>query len=199
MVQLKVDAKKRIMSNFTCKQYAASLAQILVKTDWSEVELLADKLAKLIADGNNLYICGNGGSAGNAQHLANDFLYGVSPKNKKALKVEALSANASVITCLANDVGYDAIFSHQLDVKASAGDILLVLSGSGNSFNIIKAIESAKNKGMYTAGVLGFLGGEAKGLLDLPIHFAIDDMQISEDLQLVVGHMLMRLLCDYKY
>ncbi|XPF96191.1 SIS domain-containing protein [Colwellia sp. RE-S-Sl-9] len=185
------------MKKFTCANYASKLTALLSNTNWQDVELLADKLLTLINNGGNLYICGNGGSAGNAQHLANDFLYGVSPKNKNSLKVEALSANASVITCLANDVGYNAIFSHQLDVKANVGDLLLVLSGSGNSANIIKAIESAKTKGVFTAGVLGFSGGKAKEILDLPIHFEIDDMQISEDLQLVVGHMLMRLLHEF--
>ncbi|MGJ8692777.1 MAG: SIS domain-containing protein [Thalassotalea sp.] len=190
-----MDAKKRSMSDFTCNQYAANLAQILAKTDWQPVEFLAEKLSALIVSGKSLYICGNGGSAGNAQHLANDFLYGVSPIEKQALRVEALSANASVITCLGNDVGYENIFSHQLDVKANQGDILMVLTGSGNSANIINAIESAKTKGMYTTGILGYSGGQAKTLLDHPIHFDINDMQISEDLQLIVGHMLMRLLC----
>lgn len=183
-----------LSQNYLCKSYAAKLTKVLAETDWTNVELLATELKKLIESGRSLYLCGNGGSAGNAQHLANDFLYGVSPNKKQAIKVEALAANASVITCLGNDIGYENIFSHQLDVKTNAGDMLIVLSGSGNSDNIIKAIESAKNKGAYTSGVLGYSGGKAKELLDLPIHFAVDDMQISEDLQLIVGHMVMRLL-----
>ena len=185
-----------MMNNFTCKSYANNLASQLASTDWQDVEILAEKLKVLISKGHSLYICGNGGSAGNAQHLANDFLYGVSPNKGNAIRVEALSANASVITCLGNDIGYDHIFSRPLEVKGNPDDILLVLSGSGNSGNIINAINSAKSLGMYTTGVLGFSGGKAKELLDLPIHFAINDMQISEDMQLVVGHMLMRLLCD---
>lgn len=184
------------MSNFTCKNYAQKLATQLASTDWQDVENLAEKLQKIIINGKSLYICGNGGSAGNAQHLANDFLYGVSPKNAKALRVEALSANASVLTCLGNDIGYDKIFSRQLEVKANEGDVLLVLTGSGNSANIIQAIDVANKLGMYTAGILGYSGGKAKEILDLSLHFDINDMQISEDLQLVVGHMLMRLLCD---
>jgi len=184
------------MKPFTCKNYAQTLAEQLANTDWQGVEVLAEKLKQLIINGKSLYICGNGGSAGNAQHLANDFLYGVSPKNARAIRVEALSANASVITCLGNDIGYDNIFSRQLEVKADAGDMLLVLTGSGNSVNIIQAINVAKKLGVYTAGVLGYSGGQAKKILDLPLHFDINDMQISEDLQLVVGHMLMRILCD---
>jgi len=184
------------MSTFTCKNYADKLTNILAETDWVFVEKLAGKLSELISNGNSLYICGNGGSAGNAQHLANDFLYGISPKNTNAIRVEALSANTSVLTCLGNDIGYKHIFSHQLKVKAKSGDVLLVLSGSGNSENIIEAINIATFHGMLTAGILGYKGGSSKELLDIPIHFPVDDMQLSEDLQLIVGHMLMKLLCD---
>lgn len=185
-----------LSQNYLCKSYAATLTKVLAETDWTNVELLATELKKLIESGRSLYICGNGGSAGNAQHLANDFLYGVSPKAKKALRVEALSANSSVLTCLGNDIGYDFIFSHQLDVKAQPGDLLIVLSGSGNSANIVNAIKAAKEHEMYSVGILGFDGGKSKTLVDLAIHFPINDMQISEDTQLIVGHMLMRLLCD---
>ncbi|WP_232824616.1 SIS domain-containing protein [Algibacillus agarilyticus] len=187
------------MKKFSCNEYAQTLSVILSETDWSSVEIFADKLKSVIKTKNHLYICGNGGSAGNAMHLANDFLYGVSPNLANALKVEALSANSSVLTCLGNDLGYDSIFSRQLKVKAEKGDLLLVLSGSGNSSNIIKAIEEAKIKGMYTVGILGFDGGKAKEILDMPIHFDINDMQISEDLQLIVGHMLMKLLSKIHY
>jgi len=191
-----MDGANSIMSQFQCNTYASNLAEILTKADWQQVDELADKLSSLIAQRGALYICGNGGSAGNAQHLANDFLYGVSPADGDAIRVEALSANASVLTCLGNDIGYHAIFSHQLKVKANQGDILIVLSGSGNSENIIEAIKEAKSKGMYTVGILGYAGGKAKPLVDLPIHFDINDMQISEDLQMIVGHMLMRKLCQ---
>jgi len=194
MVQLKMDAADSTMSKFTCAQYASQLALILRSYDWRNVEALARKFSLLREQGKCIYICGNGGSAGNAQHLANDFLYGVSPKTKKALRVEALSANASVLTCLGNDVGYHAIFSHQLEVKGQPGDMLLVLSGSGNSENIVEALNTAKQRGMETSAILGYDGGKSKQIADSVIHFNINDMQISEDLQLIVGHMLMRLL-----
>jgi len=191
-----MDAKKGVMSQLTCAKYAEKLSLVLANTDWTDVNTFADKLKSLVATGHSLYICGNGGSAGNAQHLANDFLYGISPNKANAIRVEALSANSAVLTCLGNDIGYKNIFSHQLKVKAKSGDILLVLTGSGNSENIIEAITTAKSFNMYTAGLLGFSGGKAKQILDLPIHFAVDDMQISEDLQLIAGHMLMKILCD---
>ena len=191
-----MDAKECAMSKLICTSYAEKLSNILANVDWTNVNVFAEKLKSLIATENSLYICGNGGSAGNAQHLANDFLYGISPKKTNAIRVEALSANSAVLTCLGNDIGYKNIFSHQLKVKARSGDVLLVLTGSGNSANIIEAIATAKSSNMYTVGILGFCGGKAKDLLDLSIHFAVDDMQISEDLQLIVGHMLMKILCD---
>jgi D-sedoheptulose 7-phosphate isomerase len=112
------------------------------------------------------------------------------------IRVEALSANSAVITCLGNDVGYDDIFSHQLKVKAKKDDVLIVLSGSGNSQNVVKAIEVGNEIGVKTFAILGYDGGRCKEIAHFPIHFAIDDMQISEDLQLIVGHMCMQWLCE---
>lgn len=141
--------------------------------------------------------CGNGGSAGNAVHLANDFLYGAGIKNDGGgLCVEALSANPAVLTCLANDLGYDQIYAEQLKVKAQPGDVLIALSGSGNSLNIIKALEAGNAIGMKTFAILGYSGGRCKDIAQYPIHFEIDDMQIAEDLQLIVGHICMQWLCQ---
>lgn len=141
-----------------------------------------------------MFFCGNGGSAGNAIHLVNDFLYGIAKRPGGGLRVNALSANPTVITCLANDIGYDRIYSEQLSVLANPGDVLAVLSGSGNSLNIVAALEQAKAMKVKSYAILGFTGGCCKQLADVPIHFPVDDMQISEDLQLVVGHMLMQWL-----
>jgi D-sedoheptulose 7-phosphate isomerase len=108
--------------------------------------------------------------------------------------VHALPANASVMTCLANDVGYDHVFSFQLAVHARPRDLLIVLSGSGNSPNILKALQQARESGMRSYAILGYSGGKAKALADVSIHFVVNDMQIAEDMQLIVGHMLMQWL-----
>ena len=110
------------------------------------------------------------------------------------LRVSALPANSSVLTCLANDEGYESIFSMQLAVLGRRDDVLIALSGSGNSPNIVKALEQAKAMGIRSYAILGYSGGKAKALADVPIHFPVDDMQISEDLQLIVGHMIMQWL-----
>ena len=174
--------------------YAGRLQAVLAGAEWREVGLLAQELLDCWRDGRQVFLCGNGGSAGNAIHLANDLLYGISREKGHALRVVALPANSSVLTCLANDVGYEDIFSHQLSVLAGKNDILIALSGSGNSLNIVRALEQARETGMKSFAILGFGGGKAKELADVPIHFEVDDMQIAEDMQIIVGHMVMQWL-----
>jgi D-sedoheptulose 7-phosphate isomerase len=174
--------------------YSSRLQKVLATSDWSAVEQLATDMKICWQEGRRVFLCGNGGSAGNAIHLANDLLYGVAKKTGGGLKVMALSANSSVITCLANDIGYEHIFSEQLAVQAQKGDLLIALSGSGNSSNIVCAIEQARTMGVKSFAILGFAGGQCKQLVDVPIHFPVEDMQIAEDLQLIVGHMLMQWL-----
>ena len=166
------------------------------------IEFLALDIRKAWINKNHVFICGNGGSAGNAIHLANDFIYGIgvskSGDSKVGLNVEALSANPAVLTCLANDTGYENIFSKQLITKAIPGDLLIVLSGSGNSPNIIKALEIAKELGIKSYAIIAFDGGKSKLIADVPIHFSINDMQIAEDTQLIIGHLCMQWLCNNK-
>lgn len=176
--------------------YSTRLQRVLVQADWSGVAQLAQAMQDCWAHGRRVFFCGNGGSAGNAIHLANDFVYGIAKRTGGGMRVNALSANAAVITCLANDVGYDHIYSEQLAVQAQAGDLLIVLSGSGNSPNILRALEQAKVMGVKSCAILGYSGGKAKGMADMPLHFPVNDMQIAEDLQLVVGHMIMQWLCE---
>ena len=174
--------------------YISRLNFALTLDGMNHVPLLGSSLLDAKRCGRQVYLCGNGGSAGNAIHLANDFLYGVSKIDGAGLCVEALSANSSVLTCLANDVGYENIYSEQLRIKARPNDILIVLSGSGNSSNIINALVTGNKIGMKTFAILGYSGGQCKDLAQHPIHFNINDMQIAEDLQLIVGHMCMQWL-----
>lgn len=180
-----------------CHGYAQRLRAILESADWGGVAELAAELKACWRNGRQVFICGNGGSAANAAHLANDFIYGISKRLGSGIRVSALSANPSVLTCLANDCGYEAIFSMQLAVQARAGDVLVVLSGSGNSANIVTALEQAKTMRLKTYAIVGYDGGKAKAMADVAIHFKVDDMQISEDLQLIAGHMVMQWLSRF--
>ena len=174
--------------------YARRLAAAVDALPLDAVETFAEALLSCWRERRQVFIFGNGGSAGNAIHLANDYLYGISRKLGHALRVTALPANSSVLTCLANDEGYDGIFYRQLAVLAQPGDVAIAFSGSGNSPNIVKALEWCRGNGVRSFAVLGYSGGKAKALADVPIHVEVDDMQISEDLQLIVGHMLMQWL-----
>jgi len=174
--------------------YSKKINEAFSSSTMSLVDKLANEMKLAWENKNTIYFCGNGGSAGNANHLANDFLYGAGVSNGIGLRVESLSANQSVITCLGNDIGYENIYSEQLRVKGNPGDLLIALSGSGNSPNIVNALKMGNQLGMKTVAILGFSGGECKNIAQLPIHFEFNDMQISEDLQMMVGHMCMQWL-----
>jgi D-sedoheptulose 7-phosphate isomerase len=167
------------------KGYGARLTAAVDSLPLEAVQALAEALIACWREGRQVFIFGNGGSAG------------ISKKLGHALRVTALPANSAVLTCLANDEGYDGIYFRQLAVLARPGDVAIALSGSGNSPNIVKALEWCRGHGVKTFAVLGFSGGASKNLTDVPIHVSVDDMQISEDLQLIVGHMLMQWL--YKH
>jgi D-sedoheptulose 7-phosphate isomerase len=174
--------------------YSRRLSAALEAFDWTPVERLAYDLRDCWKTGRQVFFAGNGGSAANANHLANDFLYSFSKMPGSGLRAHSLAANPSVMSCLANDEGYDQVFALQLGVLAREGDVLVALSGSGNSPNIIKALEQAGTIGMTSYAVVGFSGGKAKAIADVPIHFAVDDMQMAEDAQLIIGHMVMQWL-----
>jgi len=176
------------------KDYREKLNLAMAPERAAEIEKLALALQDAWINKKYVYFCGNGGSAGNAIHLANDFNYGIDKGGGIGLRVEALPANSAVITCIGNDEGYENIFSQQINVKANEGDVLVILSGSGNSPNVVKALEAGNKIGMNTFAILGFSGGKCKSIAKNPIHFPIEDMQIAEDLQLIVGHICMQWL-----
>lgn len=184
------------MRNLPFIGYAQKLQEVINTSDWSLVAELAEDMLGAWRAGKQVFFCGNGGSAGNAVHLANDYIYGVAKRTGGGIRAVALSANPAVMTCLANDVSYEAIYSEQLAVLANEGDLLIVLSGSGNSPNILRALERASTMKVKSYAILGYNGGKAKSLADVAIHFPVNDMQIAEDLQLVVGHMLMQWLYE---
>ena len=175
-------------------QYVNKLSEVTSRSNLDELDELFLELQKARDKRNQVFICGNGGSGGNAIHIANDWFYGIKNQKHPALRVHALTANQSITTCLANDEGYENVFSLQLENLAEMDDILIVLSGSGNSPNIIEALETSKKMGMSSYAILGFDGGKAKALAKHCIHFEVNDMQIAEDLQMVVGHSLMQKL-----
>ena len=196
-----MDAKRGSrLSSFAeqSKAYLARLHNSCEAIPLDKVELLANALLDAWKHKRQVFIFGNGGSAGNAIHLANDFIFGISKKFGSGLRIHALPANTSVITCLANDIGYESIFEYQLGLMSDPGDVVIALSGSGNSPNIVKALEYAKKAQLPSFAILGYAGGKSLNLAQTPIHIPVDDMQIAEDLQVIIGHMLMQYMYEQK-
>ncbi len=181
-------------TNLYLKQLVSCFSENVIKG----IEKLSHDLLATWVEGRNVFICGNGGSAANAIHMANDLHYGIGacgPAPKiSGLKVEALSANTGLITCLANDTGYENIYANQIEVKGSPKDLLIVLSGSGNSANVVKALEIANKLSLKTYAIVAFDGGKCLNLANVAIHVDVNDMQIAEDSQLIVGHLCMQWL-----
>jgi len=184
------------------RSYLHKLIESFDDSQLQSIQLLADSLLDVWKSGNQVFICGNGGSAANAIHMANDFHYGIGACGEGShipgIKVEALPANIGIVTCLANDTGYENIYSNQLNVKGRPGDILIVLSGSGNSANVVNAIRTATSLEIKSFAILAFDGGICKDIAEHVIHFAVNDMQIAEDTQLIIGHICMQWLNKQK-
>lgn len=144
-----------------------------------------------------IYICGNGGSASTASHFQNDFNKGISEYIDKKFKFQCLNDNVATLLAIANDIGYEEVFRFQLLNKITEKDILIGISGSGNSKNIINAVEYAKQQGAKVIGITGYEGGKLIELADYQMHANIKDMQITEDLHMTFDHMIMKLFYNY--
>lgn len=154
------------------------------------VEHCVEVSAEAIKADKYIFVCGNGGSASTASHIANDLLCHLKNWNRKNYKVLALTDNVAAITSLTNDYGFQEVFSKQLKAFGSRGDVLWAFSTSGNSKNCVKAIETAKEMGIYTVGITGSKGGCMKDLADLWMPVASDEVTRVEELHMIYAHIL---------
>jgi len=171
-------------------QYIRRLSEILESWDDSCLVRAYDVLCTARNSESNVFIIGNGGSAATASHMATDF--GVGGPGKSGLRAIALTDNNAVLTAIGNDHGYDAVFTRQLNLLAKSGDVLICISASGNSPNIIRAIEVARNLGVTTVGFSGFDGGQLRELVDVSIHVPSVSGEYGpvEDMHLIINHAL---------
>jgi len=184
--------KKIIKSSIDTKQSVLQ-NEGLLKT----IEATIDIIVNAFRNGNRVYFCGNGGSAADAQHLAAEFS-GRFYTDRKAMPAEALHCNTSYLTAVANDYSFDEIYSRLIDGIAEAGDVLVGLSTSGNSANIVKAFESAKKKEMITIGFTGKSGGNMKHLCDHLVNIPSTDTPRIQESHIMVGHIICQLV-EEKY
>lgn len=138
-----------------------------------------------------IYIMGNGGSAATASHFVNDFNKGISEYIEQKFRFVCLNDNISTVMAIANDISYDAIFEFQLRGKVTPNDLVIGISGSGNSKNVLNAIELAKSIGAKTIGLTGYDGGKLRQIVDLSVHVPIMSMQVTEDIHMVFDHLIM--------
>jgi len=157
---------------------------------------LIDVLWQAFDDERTVFLVGNGGSASAASHFGQDLAKGTLADlgAHKRFRVMPLTDNIGYITALANDEGYETVFEHQLRAFASRGDVLVAISGSGNSPNVLRAVEYARSVGVVTVGVTGFDGGKLKTMVDESVHVPCDDMGMVEALHGVVFHLAMNRL-----
>ncbi|MEM2956384.1 MAG: SIS domain-containing protein [Candidatus Pacearchaeota archaeon] len=174
--------------------YISELKKAIDSIDRNEIEKISEILIRAYETDKSVFIIGNGGSASTASHFACDLGKGTLERhynmNKKRFKVYSLTDNVALLTSYGNDLSYEDIFSQQLKNLIKTGDILIVLTGSGNSKNILKAIKLANEIGAITIGLLGFEGGEAAKLLDHKIIIKSSNYGIIEDLHLMLQHIL---------
>ena len=138
-----------------------------------------------------IYVFGNGGSASTASHMANDYNKGLNEFLDKKFRFVCLNDNVATLMSIANDISYEEVFRMQLRGKLEEKDLVVGISGSGNSMNVINAISYAKEMGVKTVGLCGYEGGKLKALSDVVLHVKLNNMQIVEDIQLIFNHLLM--------
>jgi D-sedoheptulose 7-phosphate isomerase len=170
--------------------YLSRFNEILNHLPQIEINRVITSIIKIYDNNNKIFIIGNGGSAANASHFAQDLAKGVFLDQgvEKRIKALSLTDNTAYISALANDDGYDRIFEAQLRTFADPDDLLIIISGSGNSQNVLKAIEFAKTKGLITAGFSGYDGGKMKSMLDINVHIPLNEMCTVESVHSVIFH-----------
>ena len=176
--------------------YFERLKNTIDKIDKNDLSIVMNILEKARLEGRNIFIMGNGGSAATASHYVCDFNKGVSMHKDKRYKFICLNDNVPTMMAYANDISYEDVFAEPLKNLYNIGDVVLGISGSGNSKNVLNAIIWAKEHGAVTIGLTGYDGGKLKQVVDYNVHIPIDDMQITEDLHMVLDHCMMKILCE---
>jgi D-sedoheptulose 7-phosphate isomerase len=165
---------------------------------FAEHEAEVSRAAKMIADcfqsGGKLLLFGNGGSAADAQHIAGEFINRFLPQDRRALPAIALSTDGGVLTCIANDTGFENIFARQVEALGSRGDVCLAITTSGNSPNVVAAIEQAHAREMKVIGLLGRDGGRCAKLCDLALVVTSKDTQRIQETHNLIGHVVCELV-----
>ncbi|MBN2075015.1 MAG: SIS domain-containing protein [Dehalococcoidales bacterium] len=171
-------------------EYISDLDALLERLPVEDIDRVVSLLEKTRNDRNHVFIFGNGGSAATASHFACDLAKGTISEGKQRIKAFALTDNVHLLTAWANDTSYDMVFAEQIINYVEPGDVVIAISGSGNSPNVLKGINVAREKGATTVGLIGFNGGKLKDLVDINVIAPIDNMERTEDMHLLFEHII---------
>lgn len=178
------------------RNYIEMEKKVLDSLSAKDISKVMNILENARLKGKRIFICGNGGSASTASHFECDFNKGISYDQKVKYDFECLSDNAPMMMAIANDIGYDDIFVVSLKNKLKNGDIVIGISGSGNSENVVRALQYGNEAGAETIALVGYDGGRLKEIAKHYIHVNVNNMQIVEDIHLVLNHMMMFILSE---
>lgn len=182
------------------KEYLQLEKEVLDKIDVNSINEALNLLLETQKKHKRVYIFGNGGSSATASHMQNDFNKGISEYVEDKFRFICLNDNVPTVMAIANDIGFEEIFRFQLRNVIEDGDIVIAISGSGNSKNVINAVEYAKGKGNKIIGLTGYDGGKLKELSDITLHAPVNSMQVTEDIHMIFDHLMMSVfykhLCD---
>ncbi|RHR06677.1 SIS domain-containing protein [Pseudoflavonifractor sp. AF19-9AC] len=178
------------------RDYLETEQKILAQLDLDSVSTLMNLMEEARQNHKRIFICGNGGSAATASHFVCDFCKGVSLNQEVKYDFECLSDNTPLMTAIANDISYDDVFVIPLKAKLHQGDLVIGISGSGNSENVVRAIRYAREHGAKTVALVGYSGGKLLQEAEHAVHVNIDNMQIVEDVHMILDHMMMYVLAS---
>ena len=182
--------KERIISYFDKEK------QTIDRLDYDQIAEAVKAISAAYEREATIYVFGNGGSAATASHFVCDFNKGISEGKRKKFHLICLNDNTPIITAIGNDISYDEIYRFQLRDCLKPDDLIIAISGSGNSKNVLRAVEYAHEIGTKVVGITGYSGGKLSEIADYHMHVPVDDMQITEDLHMSFDHMMYRVLCD---
>ena len=181
------------MTDYTdaIKDYLAHEMETISALDVDAINSALNMLHDAFERGSTIYIFGNGGSSATASHYQNDFNKGVSEHTDKKFNFLCLNDNVATVMAVANDIGFEEVFRFQLRGHLKPGDIVIAISGSGNSKNVINAVEYAREQGNAVIGITGYNGGKLRALSDVSLHAPVNSMQITEDIHMIFDHLMM--------
>ncbi len=170
------------------RHYFGAVQDLLDAVPFDAVDQVVEALMQANRAGQTVFICGNGGSAATATHFGCDLAKRPIVAGQPRFRVIALTDNNALMTALSNDISYDAVFAEQLLPLVRPGDVVIGISGSGNSRNVLNAIQVAREAGALTIGFSGYDGGRLKAMVDLAVHVPCDTMAMVEDVHLMLEH-----------